>query len=74
MLLIFAPRRPNVDATADFGINMALRKAYRMRKMPTPKWILQISKRPLRPPIANYRSSHANATPITAVPNVIQVT
>ena len=44
MFLIFALRRPNVMPTADFGINMAIRKHYRMRKMPKPKRILQISK------------------------------
>jgi DNA-3-methyladenine glycosylase II len=44
MFLMFALRRPNVMPTADFGINMAIRKHYRMRKMPKPKRILQISK------------------------------
>jgi len=44
MFLMFALRRPNVMPTADFGINMALRKHYRMRKMPKPKRVLQISK------------------------------
>ena len=44
MFLMFALRRPNVMPTADFGINTALRKHYRMRKMPKPKHILQISK------------------------------
>jgi DNA-3-methyladenine glycosylase II len=45
MFLMFALRRPNVMPTGDFGINMAIRKAYRMRQMPKPKRILQISKK-----------------------------
>ncbi len=45
MFLMFALRRPNVMPTADFGINMAIRKAYRMRTVPKPKRILQLSKK-----------------------------
>ncbi|HVP44819.1 MAG TPA: DNA-3-methyladenine glycosylase [Terriglobales bacterium] len=45
MFLMFALRRPNVMPTGDFGINLAIRKAYRMRKMPKPKRVLQISKK-----------------------------
>ena len=45
MFLMFALQRPNVMPTVDFGINMALRKHYRMRKMPKPKRILEISKK-----------------------------
>ncbi len=44
MFLMFALRRPNVMPTGDFGINMAIRKAYGMRQMPKPKRVLQISK------------------------------
>ncbi len=44
MFLMFALRRPNVMPTGDFGINLAIRKAYRMRQMPKPKRVLQISK------------------------------
>ncbi len=43
MFLIFALRRPNVMPTADYGINAAIRKAYRKRQMPKPKQILKIS-------------------------------
>ncbi len=45
MFLMFALRRPNVMPTADFGINMAIRKAYRMRTTPKPKRILQLAKK-----------------------------
>lgn len=45
MFLMFALKRPNVMPTVDFGINMALRKHYRMRKMPKPKRILEISRK-----------------------------
>ncbi len=44
MFLMFALRRPNVMPTVDFGINMAIRRHYRMRQMPKPKRVLQISK------------------------------
>lgn len=45
MFLMFALRRPNVMPTADFGINMAIRKHYRMRTMPKPHRILRIAKK-----------------------------
>lgn len=48
MFLIFALRRPNVMPTADYGINFAIKKAYRKRQMPKPKQILKIS-RPWQP-------------------------
>ncbi|HSB75912.1 MAG TPA: DNA-3-methyladenine glycosylase [Terriglobales bacterium] len=48
MFLIFALRRPNVMPTADYGINAAIKKAYRKRQMPKPKQILKIA-RPWRP-------------------------
>jgi DNA-3-methyladenine glycosylase II len=48
MFLIFALRRPNVMPTADYGINAAIKKAYRKRLMPKPKQILKIS-RPWHP-------------------------
>jgi len=48
MFLIFALRRPNVMPTVDYGINFAIKKAYRKRQMPKPKQILKIS-RPWQP-------------------------
>jgi DNA-3-methyladenine glycosylase II len=48
MFLIFALRRLNVMPTADYGINAAIKKAYRKRQMPKPKQILKIS-RPWQP-------------------------
>ena len=36
MFLLFALRRPDILATGDFGIRSAIRKAYRLRKLPTP--------------------------------------
>ncbi len=48
MFLIFALRRPNVMPTADYGINVAIKRAYRKRQMPKPKQILKIS-RPWQP-------------------------
>jgi DNA-3-methyladenine glycosylase II len=36
MFLIFALRRPDVLATGDLGIRSAVRKAYRLRSLPTP--------------------------------------
>ncbi len=43
MFLMFALRRPNVMPTADYGINAAIKKAYRKRQMPKPRQILKIS-------------------------------
>ncbi|HEY6938549.1 MAG TPA: DNA-3-methyladenine glycosylase [Terriglobales bacterium] len=48
MFLIFALRRLNVMPTADYGINFAIKKAYRKRQMPKPKHVLKIS-RPWQP-------------------------
>jgi DNA-3-methyladenine glycosylase II len=48
MFLIFALRRLNVMPTADYGINLGIKKAYRKRQMPKPKQILKIS-RPWQP-------------------------
>jgi DNA-3-methyladenine glycosylase II len=36
MYLLFALRRPDILAAGDFGIRSAIRKAYRLRKLPTP--------------------------------------
>jgi|SRR5690242_10069349 len=48
MFLIFALRRLNVMPTVDYGINFAIKKAYRKRQMLKPKQILKIS-RPWQP-------------------------
>jgi len=48
MFLMFALRRPDVMPTADFGINNAIRLAYRKRKIPKPKQVLKIAE-PWRP-------------------------
>lgn len=48
MFLIFALRRLNVMPTADYGINVAIKRAYRKRQMPKPKQILKIA-RPWQP-------------------------
>jgi len=48
MFLIFALRRQNVMPTADYGINAAIKRAYRKRQMPKPKQIMKIS-RPWHP-------------------------
>lgn len=36
MFLLFALRRPDVLASGDLGIRLAIQKAYRLRKLPTP--------------------------------------
>lgn len=36
MFLIFALRRPDILASGDLGIRSAIRRAYRLRKLPTP--------------------------------------
>lgn len=52
MFLMFALRRPDVMPTVDLGINMAIKRAYRKRKVPKPPQILKLSE-PWRP----YRSA-----------------
>ena len=37
MFLMFTLRRPNVLPTGDYGIQMAIKKHYKKRKMPKPK-------------------------------------
>lgn len=44
MFLMFALDRPNVMPTADYGLRAAIKKAYRKRKLPTPKQILKLAK------------------------------
>jgi DNA-3-methyladenine glycosylase II len=51
MFLMFALRRPDVMPTVDLGINMAIKRAYRKRKVPKPPQILKLAE-PWRP----YRS------------------
>ncbi len=44
MFLLFSLRRPNVLPVGDLGVRMAIQKAYKKRKLPTPKQIEQIAK------------------------------
>ena len=44
MFLIFSLRRPNVLPVGDLGVRMAIQRAYRKRKPPTPKQVEQIGK------------------------------
>jgi DNA-3-methyladenine glycosylase II len=44
MFLLFSLRRPNVLPTGDLGVRMAIQRAYRKRKVPTPKQVEQIAK------------------------------
>ena len=44
MFLMFALRRPNVLPTGDFGIQMAIKKYYKKRKMPKPAQMEKIAK------------------------------
>jgi len=44
MFLLFSLRRPNVLPIGDRGVRMAIQRAYRKRKMPTPKQVEQIAK------------------------------
>lgn len=43
MFLIFALRRPNVLPTGDLGVRAAIRKAYKKRKLPSPKQMEKIA-------------------------------
>ncbi len=43
MFLIFALRHPDIMPTADYGIRLAIKKAYGKRKLPNAKQILRIS-------------------------------
>jgi DNA-3-methyladenine glycosylase II len=51
MFLMFSLRRPNVLPTGDYGIQMAMKKYYKKRKLPKPKEMEKIA-RPWEP----YRS------------------
>jgi DNA-3-methyladenine glycosylase II len=44
MFLMFSLRRPNVLPTGDLGIQMAIRKHYRKRKLPKPAQMVKIAK------------------------------
>jgi DNA-3-methyladenine glycosylase II len=44
MFLLFSLRRPNVLPIGDLGVRIAIQKAYKKRKMPTPKQVEQIAK------------------------------
>lgn len=44
MFLMFALRRPNVLPTGDLGIQMAIRKHYRKRKLPKPAQMEKLAK------------------------------
>jgi DNA-3-methyladenine glycosylase II len=51
MFLMFTLRRPNVLPTGDFGVQMAIKKHYKKRKMPKPAAMEKLA-RPWEP----YRS------------------
>ncbi|MGH9503613.1 MAG: DNA-3-methyladenine glycosylase family protein [Terriglobales bacterium] len=44
MFLMFTLRRPNVLPTGDYGIQMAIKKHYKKRKMPKPEVMAKIAK------------------------------
>ena len=44
MFLMFTLKRPNVLPTGDYGIQMAIRKHYKKRKMPKPELMTKIAK------------------------------
>jgi DNA-3-methyladenine glycosylase II len=44
MFLMFSLRRPNVLPTGDYGVQMAIRKHYRKRKLPKPQDMEKIAK------------------------------
>ena len=45
VFLIFALRRPNVLPVGDLGVRSAIKRAYRMRALPTPKQMEKIAKK-----------------------------
>jgi len=44
MFLMFTLRRPNILPTGDFGVQMAIKKHYRKRKLPNPALMEKIAK------------------------------
>jgi len=45
MFLMFTLRRPNVLPTGDYGVQMAIKKHYKKRKLPKPEQMEKIAKR-----------------------------
>ena len=45
MFLLFALRRPNVLPVGDYGVRMAIKRAYKKRKLPTPKQVEQLARK-----------------------------
>ena len=45
MFLIFALERPNVLAHGDLGVRTAIKRAYKMRVLPKPRYIQQLAKK-----------------------------
>jgi DNA-3-methyladenine glycosylase II len=43
MFLIFALRRPDILATGDLGVRVAIRKAYRLEELPHPKQVEEMA-------------------------------
>jgi DNA-3-methyladenine glycosylase II len=43
MFLLFALRRPDILATGDLGIRSAIRRLYRLRKLPSPARVKQVA-------------------------------
>src|SRR5579863_6677137 len=44
MFLMFTLRRPNILPTGDYGVRVAMKKAYRKRKLPTPEVMEKIAR------------------------------
>ncbi len=44
MFLMFALRRPNILPTGDYGVQMAIKKAYKKRKLPKPAQMMKLAK------------------------------
>ena len=44
MFLMFTLRRPNILPTGDYGVRVAMKKAYNKRKLPKPELMEKIAK------------------------------
>jgi DNA-3-methyladenine glycosylase II len=44
MFLMFTLRRPNILPTGDYGVQMAMKKHYKKRKLPKPEQMMKIAK------------------------------
>jgi len=44
MFLMFTLRRPNVLPTGDYGVQVAMKKHYKKRKLPKPEQMIKIAK------------------------------